>query len=509
MKIQYLGNVDQKAKEKIVQIVSSAGALSRFPGTVTEVYESRNSYEDNIKYAKNVIGYGHASISEHDYIVVALEDITPIIEQTIIGYRLTSFTVKSRRNVDFRNAGFYIPEFRDVNGNILPNNEELKNTYSKYMQNLFQKYADLVDEQLPIEDCRYILPYSYHSNIIMGCDAREFVYMVGDLLYGKISHIDECRQFGERLAEIMGEHSPYFMTYLENEKNKTYYEDKLGFLDKFECVKNNSVDQSKLLDETHLLNASPDKMDYTIILRALENRYQLSEKDAEELFYNLSNEYDDFGEYSALNANGGSNRLDFNKSRYPGIKAQIMQAIIHSKHQRELEHVTFTYEFPISLAVLTHITRHRMHSLMVPDFAPLWNLENYITPQSISEKHKEDYDNIFAENKLMVEYFKEQCVRDEDLVYFYLSGNACNVQTTMNGRNLEWISRMRCCNKAQWEIRDIVNKMVSDARVYAPLLAEGFGPTCEIEGYCPEGKDSCKNRGVVVKKLTKKDGESK
>ena len=99
----------------------------------------------------------------------------------------------------------------------------------------------------------------------------------------------------------------------------------------------------------------------------------------------------------------------------------------------------------------------------------------------------------------MVDKFKnEYGIRDEDLVYFYLSGNACNIYTTMNGRTLEWISRMRCCNKAQLEIREIAHSMVKQASRVAPLIGEGFGPTCKVFGYCQEGKDSCKARGVVT-----------
>ena len=59
---------------------------------------------------------------------------------------------------------------------------------------------------------------------------------------------------------------------------------------------------------------------------------------------------------------------------------------------------------------------------------------------------------------------------------------------------------MRCCNKAQWPIRKIANQMVADVRKVSPLLAEGLGPSCMTEHYCPEGKDSCKNRGIVVLK---------
>ena len=164
MKIQMLGGNTQEEINRRLQVVASAGNLSRADGTVTQVFESHNDYESNLKLARAVIGYGHKSIAEHDYICFALENVTPIVEQTIIGYRLTSFTIKSRRNVDFRNVGFYIPDFHDKDGNILENNEELKNTYTKYMQSLFNKYGDLVDEELPVEDCRDILPYSYYSN---------------------------------------------------------------------------------------------------------------------------------------------------------------------------------------------------------------------------------------------------------------------------------------------------------------------------------------------------------
>jgi hypothetical protein len=45
--------------------------------------------------------------------------------------------------------------------------------------------------------------------------------------------------------------------------------------------------------------------------------------------------------------------------------------------------------------------------------------------------------------------------------------------------------------------------MVSQASKVAPLIGEGLGPYCKVEGHCPEGKDSCMARGVVVKGLKK------
>jgi len=479
MEVVMLGNNTKEEIEKRLQIVASAGNLSRASGTVTQVINSHSDYETNLKLARAIVGYGHKSIAEHDYLVFALEDVTPIVEQTIIEYRLTSFTIKSRRNVDFRNVGFYVPQFKDEKNNILQNNDELKDLYIRYMKSLFNKYGELVDEGIPVEDCRYILPYCYHSNIIMGCDANELLNMTSDMLYGKISHIAEINELGQRLAAIIREYVPYLARALAKEKDKKCYQDNLDFVDNL--VKKADLPKTQLLDRVYMSDYTFDA-DWKVLVESLMGRYQVSYEDAEELLYQMS-DYDQ------------------------AIKRHMMQGILHNKNQRELESVIYSFQIPISLAVLTHLTRHRMHSLLVPEFTRI-DLDNYITPETVSKNHEMEYNEIFANNKIMRDYFKEQGVRDEDLVYFLLSGNACNVTTTMNGRTLEWISRMRSCNKAQWEIRNIAKQMIECVRDVSPLVGECLGPTCQVLGYCQEGKDSCKNRGVVV--LSKrKDKESK
>lgn len=470
MKVVMLGNDTEEEVKKRIQIVASSGNLSRANGTVTEVIEKNSDYDSNLKLARAVVGYGHRSISEHDYLNFALEDVTPIVEQILISYRLTSFTIKSRRNVDFRNVGFYVPDFRDKDGNILLCNDKLKARYIKYMKKLFNKYGDWVDEELPIEDCRYILPYCYYSNIIMGCDANELLRMTSDMLYGNISNITEVHELGLLFKNIIEEKVPYLVRALNNEENKECYHDNIDYLD----IERNKY---KLLKEVNMTNYTKDA-DNIVLRNIISSRYQVSYKGSDKILKNL-------------------------KSKDSDIESKIFKSLLKNKSQRELEQVIFSYEIPISLAVLTHITRHRMHSLLIPEFVPIWNLNNYIIPDSIGSNHLDEYKKIFKDNNKEMLYFKKCGVRDEDLVYFYLSGNALNISTTMNGRTLEWISRMRCCNKAQWEIRRIANKMVSDAKSVAPLIGSLLGPTCKVEGYCPEGKDSCKNRGVVVIKKDK------
>ena len=141
MKIELIGGCSESELEGRIKKVAAAGKLSRFPGNVFEVIDSCDDYESNLKLVKRIIKMGHKSIIEHDYLVFALNDVTPIVEQTIIGYRLTSFTIKSRREVDFRTAGFYVPEFRNKDGEVHENNEELKEKFVKHSKMLFNTYG--------------------------------------------------------------------------------------------------------------------------------------------------------------------------------------------------------------------------------------------------------------------------------------------------------------------------------------------------------------------------------
>ena len=305
----------------------------------------------------------------------------------------------------------------------------------------------------------------------MGCDANELLRITSDLLYGKLSHIDEARELGEKFKQMFEEKAPYMLKALEKEEGKEYYNDHYDFLR--ELALKTDIGFGNLLEDVHMIKYT-ENADLEVLYAILMCEFQISREDAISM-------------------------LDQMRIMNPNIEEETMAALASSKEQREFEQVAFSYEFPISLAVLTHITRHRMHSLLVPSFVPLWNLDNYVVPNSVAENHEDEYREIFADNKKMVEYFKSQGVRDEDLVYFYLSGNACNVSTTMNARTLMWISKMRSCNKAQWEIRHIVNRMIEEASSVATLIGKYLGSYCKVNGYCPEGNDSCTKRPPVTK----------
>lgn len=465
MKIELIGGCTKEELESRIQYVAGAGKLSRFPGNVTQVLESCNDYESNLKLIKRIIKMGHKSIIEHDYLVFALNDVTPIVEQTLIGYRLTSFTVKSRREVDFRTAGFYTPEFKNKDGEIHEKNEELKEEYNRHMKMLFNVYGEIIDKGVNVEDARFILPYSYHSNFIMGVNARELEKMIIALRNSKLSNIPDLKELGEELYKIAKEHVPYLASNLKKQEDNL----KTGF-EYLESIEKRP--EIKISEKTNMISYTPNSDD-VVLESSIMYHYQCSKEKAKEILENIV-------------------KKDAN------AKEKMMYEIMHKEERRELEQVSFTFQIPISLAVLTHLTRHRMHSLLVPEFLPMWNMENYITPVSVEEKAGEIYKKAIRENIEMVEKFKKLGVNEGDLVYFYLSNQMVNVITTMNARNIQWVTRLRCCNKAQWQIRYIANDIRKQVQEVATLIGKGLGATCMTDRYCGEGKECC---GLIDKLL--------
>lgn len=465
MKSELIGGCTKEELESRIQYVAGAGKLSRFPGNVTEVLESCNDYESNLKLIKRIIKMGHKSIIEHDYLVFALNDVTPIVEQTLIGYRLTSFTVKSRREVDFRTAGFYTPEFRNKSGEIHEKNEELKEEYNKHMKMLFNTYGDIVDKGVNVEDARFLLPYSYHSNFIMGVNGRELERMIIALRNGKLSNIPDLKEVGDALYDLVKSHVPYLIPNLK--KQETSLKTDFEYLESME-----ERPEIKILDKTKMISYTPNSDD-VVLESSIMYHYQCSKETAKEILNNMV-------------------------KKDEKAKEKMMYDILHKEERRELEQVSFTFQIPISLAVLTHLTRHRMHSLLVPEFLPMWNMENYITPVSVKEKANDIYQDAVRKNIEMVEKFKSLDVNEGDLVYFYLSNQMVNVITTMNARNIQWVTRLRCCNKAQWQIRYIANDIRMQVQEVAPLIGKGLGATCMTDRYCGEGRECC---GLIDKLL--------
>jgi thymidylate synthase (FAD) len=79
-------------------------------------------------------------------------------------------------------------------------------------------------------------------------------------------------------------------------------------------------------------------------------------------------------------------------------------------------------------------------------------------------------------------------ISKEDARFILPNAAKTNIMVTMNARELRHFFNLRCCARAQWEMRIVATEMLRQARKATPALFEHAGPTCVELGYCPEGK---------------------
>lgn len=187
-------------------------------------------------------------------------------------------------------------------------------------------------------------------------------------------------------------------------------------------------------------------------------------------------------------------------------------------HESPMEHVTFTFGIEgISRACLAQLTRHRIASYSVKSQRYVEEKHfDYVTPPEIEQNLalKEIYDKSMnyihdmylkvadilkethynnliksGENeKSAVSKAQKMAIEDAR----FLLPNACSTKLilTMNIRSLKHFFSLRCCNRAQWEIRALACQMLKLVKEVAPTVFINDGPSC-VRGACPEGKMSC------------------
>jgi thymidylate synthase (FAD) len=425
-------------------IVAAAGRISTTQGSAGEIYEKScaNEQEVNEKLITKILSSGHKSVLEHISLNLAFDNVSVFVEQFMIEFRLASFTVKSRRYVDFGKMGYYIPDFSE--------NPALSQKFCAHMDSLFATYDELVSGGVPKEDARFILPYCFKSNFYCTLNARELEKVMTEMVYGRGKDYPELVALGKELYSQCKKILPY----LGEEKFSYEGVDEL-LTDAFGTEKT----ETKHEDLMEYISG-PEEAENIICKTAA-----LSHGISYDTVSLISNEK----------------------------KKQILEALLKGGRKRELEQAHFTFRFNrISLAGVTHLVRHRMQSIVIPDYTKVYNFEQYVLPQSILDAGFESvYREAFHKSGQLLSSMLEEGLNKKDSVYFLLSGLTIPIVTTMNGNELETFMRLRTCNRAQWEIKECADALLSILREKHPVLFSLYGPACYMLGYCPEGKMTC------------------
>ena len=182
-------------------------------------------------------------------------------------------------------------------------------------------------------------------------------------------------------------------------------------------------------------------------------------------------------------------------------QSAFLEKIMESGHLSVLEHATFTFAVEgVSRVLLAQLSRHRIASFSVQSqrYVSLAETFSYIIPPAIKALGAEAVARYQAQMDQMqawyVEWQQELGAKGEksnEDARFVLP-NACETRliVTMNVRELMHFFELRCCMRAQWEIRGLAEEMLRLCKQAAPVLFANAGPGC-VRGKCPEGDKSC------------------
>ncbi len=117
----------------------------------------------------------------------------------------------------------------------------------------------------------------------------------------------------------------------------------------------------------------------------------------------------------------------------------------------------------------------------------------YITPPSFADQPEflERYRRLQAEILDMQREGLALGLPAEDVRFALSNATETRFVITTNARQLRHMFNLRCCDRAQWEIRDMFTKLLNEYRRIAPNIFYRAGASCVDLGYCPEGKMTC------------------
>ena len=144
--------------------------------------------------------------------------------------------------------------------------------------------------------------------------------------------------------------------------------------------------------------------------------------------------------------------------------------------------------------MLAQITRHRIASFSVQSqrYVEMGHF-GYVIPQTIAENDEalDEYQHLMYLVQIVYNKLTELGIPAEDARF--VLPNACETRmiVTMNARELLHFFSLRCCKRAQWEIRAVADEMLRLCKEVAPEIFAKAGAGC-VRGHCPEGKMGCK-----------------
>jgi thymidylate synthase (FAD) len=179
----------------------------------------------------------------------------------------------------------------------------------------------------------------------------------------------------------------------------------------------------------------------------------------------------------------------------PEKQGEFLDKLVAYGHLSPFEHASFTFAISgVSRALSHQLVRHRIASYSQRS-------QRYINESSFAvvlpptveanPAAKEEYEKIIGAIREGYQRLTALGIPKEDARYVLPNGCQTQLIMSMNARSLLHFFALRCCRRAQWEIRELAWKVRAEVIKVAPLLFRAAGPLCLVRGECAEGAMGC------------------
>lgn len=177
-----------------------------------------------------------------------------------------------------------------------------------------------------------------------------------------------------------------------------------------------------------------------------------------------------------------------------GKVRELLNRLKSSGHLSPFEHANFTFGIEGISRVTSHqLVRHRIasYSQQSQRYVKMSKGEFVIPPSIKKDSSAVELVRNFNETALaLYDKLIQLGIPEEDARYVLPQGITTKIIVTMNARELLHFFNLRCCLRAQWEIRAMANLMLKEVKKVAPIIFEKAGPfcfsgSCREEGPCP------------------------
>ena len=441
-------------------IAAAYARISRSPRAVHELRAVARGEVDKARQSNRNIVFemGHSSIAEHAVFNIDVLGVSRLLVEDIEKFRLCSYTEKSQRYVLFKDdfvipaeikeAGLEAP-FAEI---IRRQNDYYHACYERLRPYVFAKHHDLAAdpanrsllEGWAKEDARYAIALATETQLGMTLNARNLELMLRRLAAHPLA---EARDFSAALFKSTKSVAPSLVRYTE----ATDY-DRLTRQELREMV--SALKPSPLLQQTTLRLSPSSDLPAVVLVHATPDAdlrvlagliHSSSDRSLAECFI-LAGQM------------GEQQRQDMMRAALRHIRA-------YDPVLREFEHVELLFELTVSASCFAQLKRHRMATLTIQDYDPALGVT---VPPAIREIGMEQsFMDIMTRTDEI--YRKMRKAAFAAAPYILTNAHRRRVAMKVNARELYHMARLRADRHAQWDIRELTEKMLAAARQVMPL----------------------------------------